>query len=145
MKHILLILFIIVTTGLFTSCKKKPPTPVASIHGLWKAKYSLNTTSNPDQDVIYLITDRNKIFVYNGADTATAKDKGESSEMEIASSFVGVNGFGAIYTYYNSPTTTFYITVKELNNNYTNFEGVWGFISNGNYIETGKIIGTKVN
>jgi hypothetical protein len=78
MKKILLATAII--TIAFTACKKsstETPAPAAPTHlGLWKGKYSVSTTTQPTENVLYLFRQDGTMRVYNGLDTLTATQKG---------------------------------------------------------------------
>jgi hypothetical protein len=130
--------------AVFGACTKKSQPQVPSIYGLWKGKYAPDSNSSPSQDVIYRINEDNTLYVYNGADTATAKQKGKSFTFGIVKDLITENGFYANYTYNNAPTIEFAIAVEEIDANYKFFKGVWNYYVNGQTVFGGELFANKV-
>jgi hypothetical protein len=126
------------------SCKKKDQPRVPSIYGMWKGKYSPDSNSSPSQDVIYRIDENNTFYVYNGADTSTATEKGKSFSFGIYNNILIENAFLAEYTYYNAPAVEFTLFAEEVDKSYKTFKGIWQYRINGQTIKGGDVFATKI-
>jgi hypothetical protein len=135
------ILFLSSLLAFASACKKKP-IERPSVFGMWKAKYSLDTSVAPNLDVIYRVEKNGIIYVYNGNDTAKATEKA-TSHGAIISTGNGITTLYFGYKYPNNPNTTYYVEV-DLDPMFKTFEGTWDVEINNTLTAVGKLIGTKL-
>jgi hypothetical protein len=128
----------------FTACTKKKQPSVPSIYGLWQGKYAPDSMSSPSQDVFYRIDEDNTVHVYNGADTATAKQKGKSFSFAYYKGIVASDMFYTSYTYPSAPTVEFAIITQQIDPTYKSFKGIWYFYVNGQALKGGDVFANKV-
>jgi hypothetical protein len=138
-KYILYISILVISA--ISACKKKPIV-APSVHGIWNAKYSLDTNSSPSLDVIYRLERNGVMYIYNGNDTAKSTEKGVST----GSAFAIENGettMYIIYNYYGVSNIKYGIEVL-VNPSFQTFEGTWSSYANG-ITTKGNIKATKQN
>jgi hypothetical protein len=122
-----LMLAAIIFTIAFTACKKSKleepiSTPIPSLIGLWKGKFSADLNTQPTQDVIFYFKQAGVVRVFNGLDTTTASQKADGTWTIQIGAIFGGGGFGTMvnveYSYPIAPTV-YYSTRFQSDENLT--------------------------